>query len=211
MNLEKSILLVDDHLIVRKGIELILVGAFPKTTIYNAENYDEAIEIIKAVKLDLIILDININGVENIKIMSEIKAIQEKVKILIFSSHEESQYGLRYVQKGADGYLNKFCDENKIISVVNEIFEKGSSYSDNIKEKLNMQSGKKYFSNSIDSLSNREFEVAQLLINGYGNLEISNKLNVQMSTVSTYKNRVFEKLNVTNVVALSNIFKEFIN
>ena len=74
-----------------------------------------------------------------------------------------------------------------------------------------MQSGKKYFSNSIDSLSNREFEVAQLLINGYGNLEISNKLNVQMSTVSTYKNRVFEKLNVTNVVALSNIFKEFIN
>ena len=67
---------------------------------------------------------------------------------------------------------------------------------------------KKYFSNSIESLSNREFEEAQLLINGYGNLEISNKLDVQMSTVITYKNGIFEKLSVNNIVALSDLFKE---
>ena len=61
--------------------------------------------------------------------------------------------------------------------------------------------------NAIDNLSNREFEIAKLLISGEGNLEISNKLNIQMSTVSTYKNRIFEKLNINNVVSLSELFK----
>ncbi len=208
MNKEISILLVDDHLIVRKGIELILVGAIPTATIYQAENYEEALEIIKTVGLDLILLDITINGVENSKIMHAIKAIQENVKILVFSSHEEKQYGLRYIQKGADGYLNKFCNEDKIIAAVREILENGSFYSEEIRGKINAKSGKKYSANSIDALSTREFEVAQLLISGYGNLEISNKLEVQMSTVSTYKNRIFEKLGINNIVALSDLFKE---
>ena len=206
-NLEKNILLVDDHLIVRKGIELVLLEAMPKTKIYNAENYQEAIEIIKSTKIDLILLDININGVENIKVMNDIKAIQEKSKILIFSSYDEKQYGLRYIQKGADGYLNKFCDEQKLIAVVSEVLEKGTFYSEEIKEKLKDNSLKKIAINSIELLSNRELEVAQLLIKGFGNLEISNKLEIQMTTVSTYKNRIFEKLNINNIVSLSEMFK----
>ena len=79
--------------------------------------------------------------------------------------------------------------------------------SNDIKSKLDGK-GKKASKNPIDRLSNREFEIAKLLISGYGNLEISNKLDIQMSTVSTYKNRVFEKLNITNVVSLADLFKE---
>ena len=208
MILEMSVLLVDDHLVVRKGVELILLSNFPKANVYSAENYDDALDILKTTKLDLVILDININGVENIKIMKAIKEIQSKVKILIFSSHEEKHYGTRYIKNGADGYLNKFCSEDKIINAVNQIFEKGFYYSDQVKEKLNSKSYKKRRSNAIDSLSNREFEIAKLLISGEGNLEISNKLNIQMSTVSTYKNRIFEKLNISNIVSLSELFKE---
>ncbi len=207
MELGKNILLVDDHLVVRKGVEMILNANIQNATIYNAEDYDQAKEILETINIDLILLDSNINGTENIKIMKEIKAIQSQVKILIFSSHEESQYGLRYIQNGADGYLNKFCSENVILNAVNEILSKGVFHSNEIKEKL-IEKGKKRSSKaSIDILSNREFEIAQLLINGYGNLEISNKLNIQMSTVSTYKNRLFEKLDVNNVVALSELFK----
>ncbi|WP_395061305.1 response regulator [Flavobacterium sp.] len=208
MNSGKNILLVDDHMVVRKGIELILGSNVSNATIYNAENYEDALEIAKAVKIDLILLDININGVENIKIMKQIKDIQPAIKILIFSSHEESQYGLRYIQNGADGFLNKDCSEDKIISAVQEILEKGSFYSDEIRNKLKSKVGKKQLVNSIESLSNREFEIAQLLITGLGNLEISNKLDIQMSTVSTYKNRIFEKLSINNVVSLSDLFKE---
>lgn len=206
MSLQKNILLVDDHLVVRKGVEIILSNSIPGATIYNVENYDEAIELVNVIKFDIVILDININGVENIKIMNKIKSIQKDLKILIFSSHDENQYGVRYIQNGADGYLNKFCSEDKVVSVVNEILENGMFYSKDLKAKLIAKS--KQHSNTIENLSNREFEIAQLLINGYGNLEISNKLEIQMSTVSTYKNRIFDKLDINNVVALSKLFKE---
>jgi DNA-binding NarL/FixJ family response regulator len=209
MNLGMSVLLVDDHLVVRKGVELVLLSTFPKAYVYSAENYDDALDIMKTIRLDLVILDININGIENIKIMNSIKEIQSKVKILIFSSHEEKHYGIRYIQNGADGYLNKFCTEDKIIKAVQQILDKGYYYSDQVKDKLNSKTKKNGGSSPIESLSNREFEIAKLLISGEGNLEISNKLNIQVSTVSTYKNRIFEKLNITNVVSLSELFKEY--
>ena len=206
MSLQKNILLVDDHLVVRKGVEIILSNSIPGATIYNVENYDEAIEWGNVVKFDLVILDVNINGVENIKIMNKIKSIQKELKILIFSSHDEKQYGVRYIKNGADGYLNKFCSEDKIVSVVKEVLDNGMFYSKDLKAKLKAKSKK--HSNTIENLSNREFEIAQLLVNGYGNLEISNKLEIQMSTVSTYKNRIFDKLDINNVVVLSKLLKE---
>lgn len=200
----KNILLVDDHLVVRKGVEMILSNSFPDVTVYSVENYDEAIVLINTIQIDLVLLDINIKGVENIKIMQTIKSIQKGIKILIFSSHDEKQYGLRYMQNGANGYLNKFCSEDKIIHAVKEVFGKGIFCSHELKNKLKT----KKFSNSIENLSNREFEIAQLLIHGYGNLEISNKLDIQMSTVSTYKNRIFDKLTINNIVSLADLFKE---
>ncbi len=210
MRADLKILLVDDHLVVRKGIELIINEEFKNSVVFNAENYEEAIEIMENNSIDLVLLDININGVENIKIMKKLKDIQSEVKILVFSSHDEKQYGLRYIEQGADGYLNKYCTEDKIVEAIALIIKKGYFYSEAIKEKLLSKSKRKTFANPIDSLSNREYEIATMLINGYGNLEIANKLDIQMSTVSTYKNRVFEKLNITNVVALSDLFKNSI-
>lgn len=209
--MELSILLVDDHLVVRKGIELVIADSFPKAIVYNAENYVETIEILKTVDVDLVVLDIIINGIEDVKIMKAIKKIQPKTKILIFSCYEEEFYGLRYIKNGADGYLHKYCSENIITEAFKVILKEGYYYSDSIKSKLNLKVNKKNLLNPIDALSNREFEIAKMLIDGCGNLEIANKLNIQMSTVSTYKNRVFEKLDVNNIVALSSFFKDNIN
>ncbi|WP_395042910.1 response regulator [Flavobacterium sp.] len=206
-----NILIVDDYLIVRKGIELIIHENIPNTIVHHAENYNEAIQIIKALNIDLIILDIIIEGVEDIKIMFEIKHIQKKTKILIFSCHEEEFYGLRYIKNGADGFLNKTCTDVKIIEVIYEILAIGNYHSKEIKDKLISKGVKKRFLNPIENLSDREFEVAKMLVNGSGNLEIANKLNIQMSTVSTYKTRVFEKLDINNIVALSAFFKPSIN
>jgi len=203
-----NILLVDDHLVVRKGIEIMLSQKVKNAFLFSAEDYDQALEILNKTKIDLILLDININGVENINILKEIKAIQNQVKILSFSSHEANQYALRYIQNGADGYLNKFCTEDEFIDAIKMILSKGYYYTDDIYEKLNQKKKKLVSKKPIESLSNREFEIAQLLSKGYGNLEISNKLDLKMSTVSTYKNRIFEKLSIMNVVALSDILKD---
>ncbi|MEC4003027.1 response regulator transcription factor [Flavobacterium sp. SUN052] len=206
-----NILLVDDHLVVRKGIELIIRDKFTNVIIHQAENYTEALEVLNVVTIDLIVLDIIINGIENIKIMKTIKNVQKNTKILIFSCHEEEFYGVRYMKNGADGFLNKFCDENKIEIALKEMLTKGKYYSDEIRFKLKNNKTKNLQTNSIDILSNREFEIAKMLIDGCGNLEIANKLKIQMSTVSTYKNRVFEKLNINNIVTLSSFFKEKID
>jgi DNA-binding NarL/FixJ family response regulator len=211
MKTDLNILLVDDHLVVRKGIELVVNDSFPNAVVYNAENYKDALVILQTLDINLVVLDIIINGIEDVKIMKEIKKIQPKTKILIFSCHEEDNYGLRYIKNGADGYLHKYCSEDKITEAFKNILINGYYYSDVIKTKLNTKTNKKLLSNPIDALSNREFEIARMLIDGCGNLEIANKLNIQMSTVSTYKNRVFEKLDINNIVALSSFFKDNIN
>lgn len=202
-----SILILDDHLVVRKGVKLFLNEKFGSYMVYESENYPATLDMVNRISFDVIFLDININGVENIKMMREIKSIQPEVKILVFSSHEEKQYGLRYIQNGADGFLNKFCSEEKMELALKQLLEKGYYYSEAIKNKLATSSKTKTSTNPLESLSNREFEIAKLLVDGEGNLEISNKLDLKMSTVSTYKNRIFEKLKVNSVVALADVFK----
>ncbi len=202
-----SILILDDHLVVRKGVKLFLNERFASYTVYECENYPSVLDLIQRVSFDVIFLDININGVENIKMMREIKDRQPDVKILVFSSHEEKQYGLRYIQNGADGFLNKFCSEEKMELALKQLLEKGFFYSESIKSKLSTSVKSKEVGSPLELLSNREFEIAKLLVDGEGNLEISNKLDLKMSTVSTYKNRIFEKLKVNSVVALADVFK----
>ena len=203
-----NILVLDDHLVVRKGVKLFLNEKFRSYVVYESENYSATLDIINRISFDVIFLDININGVENIKMMKEIKTVQPHVKILVFSSHEEKQYGLRYIQNGADGFLNKFCSEEKMEIALKQLLEKGYYYSESIKSKLETSSKTKNTDNPLENLSNREFEIAKLLVDGEGNLEISNKLDLKMSTVSTYKNRIFEKLKVNSVIALADVFKE---
>ncbi len=203
----KNILIVDDHFVIRKGIELIFEERFKNYTTYNAENYEQMLKILNTLSIDLVLLDININGAEDISIMSQIKKIQPEAKILIFSSHDEKNFAIRYIKKGANGFLNKFCDEDKFVEAINIMFEKGFYSTNQIKFEL-LKKSKKSFENTLDQLSNREHEIAKLLLKGYGNLEISNKLSIKMSTVSTYKNRIFFKLGINNIVSLSDIFKE---
>lgn len=203
-----NILVLDDHLVVRKGIKLFLNDRFKAYVVYESESYQSTLDMVNRIKFDLIFLDININGIENIKMMKEIKEIQPDIKILIFSSHDEKQYGLRYIQNGADGYLNKFCSEEKMEIALKQIFDKGYFYSDALKEKLATTSKSNNTKNPLEKLSNREFEIAKLLVDGEGNLEIANKLDLKMSTVSTYKNRIFEKLKVISVIGLADVFKE---
>lgn len=162
MGVYKNILILDDHLVVRKGVKLFLNDRFSSCVVYESETFPSAIDLLNRISFDLMFLDININGIENIKMMKEIKAIQSTIKILIFSSHEESQYGLRYVENGADGFLNKFCSEEKMEAALNQLFDKGYYYGNAVKDKMSNKSKSKVSSNPIDALSNREFEIAKL-------------------------------------------------
>ena len=206
-----NILIADDHSVVRQGVALILREAFNSVDIYHAESFSEIAEILKKQSVNLILLDINLPGGNNVGMINNIKEIQPSIKVLMFSAYDEDQYAVRYIHAGVDGYLNKLSSEDKIIEAVNEILRGGRYFSDKIKDRVFESVINKIPENPLESLSNREMEIADLLAKGEGNLEIANRLDIKMSTVSTYKSRIFEKLGINNVVSLAEKFNIYRN
>lgn len=202
-----SFLIADDHSVVRNGVSLIVKELFLNAAIHKAGNFKEIFNVLKEVKVDLLVLDVNFPEGNSINILSEIKTIQPDIKILIFSVHDENIYAMRYLNAGASGYLNKEISEDEIKYAINTIISSGRYITQNIKDRILDFYISKKPANPLDLLSNREIEVAQLLIKGYGNLEILELLNIKKTTVSTYKNRIFEKLEIDNLADLIKFFQ----
>ncbi|AWI24432.1 response regulator transcription factor [Flavobacterium pallidum] len=204
-----NILIADDHSVVRQGASMILKQAFENVNVVHAEIFSKVLEHLRTQTFHFIVLDIAIPEGSGVKMIELIRAIQPDVKILIFSAYEEEIYAMRYLKAGANGYLNKLSSEDEFKLAFLAMINNEGYASDNIKAKLAEQHNKKQTNNPIEMLSNREFEIARLLVNGDGNLEIGNKLKLQNSTVSTYKTRIFEKLSVNSVVGLISVFKAY--
>jgi len=202
-----KILIADDHSVVRQGVSLILREFFTDMKVIQVDTFNSTLDMLNREQFDLLLLDINLPGGNSVSMINKIRAIQLKVKILVFSAYDEDQYALRYIQAGADGYLNKLSSEEKIIEAVNTILNGELYIGDTIKNMLAQHPDAMLYDNPFFLLSNREMEITLLLVNGEGNLEIANKLNIRMSTVSTYKSRIFEKLGVSNVVSLAEKYR----
>lgn len=207
----KKILIADDHSIVRLGASVIINEKFKNTIITNATTIGEVYENLNQAKYDLLLLDINMPGGNNIRVIKEILNIQSDLKILVFSSYDENIYALRYIEAGAAGYLNKSTAMEELGNAITNIQERGRYMSDAIKDlyvqKLTTNKSTLDKQNPLFKLSNREMDVAKHLIEGHGVLEVSNLLNLSSSTVSTYKSRIFEKLAISNVPELIELFK----
>ncbi|MGO4771532.1 response regulator [Flavobacterium sp. W22_SRS_FK3] len=210
MKKELKILLVDDHSVVRHGTSLLLKKAFEGIVISHADNFKEAIDKLNQ-KQDVVFLDINIPGGNSTKMVEKVRHDHPEILIMMFSAYDETQYALRYIHAGANGFLNKYSSDSEIIKAVKLLLETGKYLSDAVKEKIVENTFSKNPVNPLDKLSEREIEVAQLLVSGEGNLEISNKLNIQMSTVSTFKSRIFEKLGINNIVKLVEVLNIYKN
>lgn len=113
------------------------------------------------------------------------------------------------MRAGADGYLNKMTSEEELQFAFREMIQTGRFISQTTQFQLDKADLNPTSTNPFFSLSARELEIAKLLVKGEGNLEIANKLDLQNSTVSTYKNRIFEKLSIKSTVALANMFETY--
>jgi DNA-binding NarL/FixJ family response regulator len=202
-----SFLIVDDHSVVRQGVSLIIKELFLNAAIHMAGNFKDTFKVLKEVKFDLLILDVNFPDGNSINVLAEIKAIQPDLKILIFSAYDENIYAMRYLNAGASGYLNKETTEDEMKKAINSMISSGKYITQNVKDRILDSYISKKPTNPLDLLSNREIEVAQLLIKGYGNLEILELLNLKKTTISTYKNRIFEKLEIDNLADLIKFFQ----
>ena len=202
--MKKRILIADDHVVVRTGTALVLRLAYPTLTIDFSEKYEDVKESLRARHYDLILLDIDMPGTKYTEMIPELKTIQNDLKILIFTAYDQN-IALQYINKGAEGYLNKRGTEDDIKNAVKTILQTGFYYPAelipfiirDIKE-----------TNKIKSLTPREYQIFELLAKGNGNLEISNLLGLQINTISTFKKKVFEKLRISNIVELVKIYQD---
>jgi len=210
MKKDLRILLVDDHSVVRHGVSVLLKKAFDGVTVTHADSFEDLLTKLSE-KQDLLFLDINLPGGNSTKMVEEIRSSHPNLLIMMFSAYDESRYALRYIHAGANGFLNKYSKDEEIIKAVKSILETGKYVSDVVKEIILENALFKKPINPLEKLSDREIEVAELLVNGDGNLEISNKLNIQMSTVSTFKTRIFDKLGINNIVKLIEILNVYKN
>ncbi|GGW30188.1 response regulator transcription factor [Arenibacter certesii] len=204
------ILVADDHVIVRVGLMQMIKKLIPNVLLSEVDDYSSLFSLVSKEKLNLVILDVNMPNGTLQHAIDFIKLKQPELKILIFSSQDEHLYAIRYLKMGADGFLNKLSSREQIDDAISTILKTGRFLSDEVKDfmvfnKLNNQDD----SASIEILSNRELEVANKLIEGLSLKELSNQLNLHVSTVSTYKNRIFEKLNIQSIPELIAIMRVY--
>lgn len=201
----KKILIADDHSIVRVGTSMLIKEILgEQVLIKDAATFEQALDLLKADSFDLLLLDINIPGGDNLDMINAIRLRDNMVKILVFSSYDENIFAFRYIQAGAQGYISKESGEAELKKAILHVLDGNIYLSDAMKEQRlkQMFNKKTSVSKPLEDLSNRETEVMNLLIKGYSTTEIADVLHVRLNTISTYKARIFEKLEVSNIVEL---------
>lgn len=200
----KRILIVEDHAIVRMGIDFLITDMFQQVDVQQAASFTLALTLLQKSKFDLIILDINIPGGEHSRMIKSIRAIQNNARILVFSGSEEEIYALHYLHAGANGFLSKGSSEDEYKVAINAVINDGKYTSSKVQQLMvqNILDNKYVGSNPLEDLSKRELEVMHFLVQGKWTKEIATILDLKETTISTYKSRIFEKLDVTNVIEM---------
>lgn len=191
-------LIADDHAIVRKGLAQILRENFPDCTICEAASSNEVLDKVKDGIWDAILMDISMPGRNGLETLKQIRDYGIKAPVLVISMHPEEQYAVRVLKAGASGYLNKETAMEELIQAIQKILSGRKYISAGLAEKmaegLDVQSGKA----PHESLSDRELQVLQRIAAGKTVGEIAAEISLSVNTISTYRSRILEKLNLEN-------------
>lgn len=196
-----NILIIENHEITRYGTRLILTEILGKTEISEATTIEESLIILGEKNFDLILFEIDLPDGNTNNIISQIRNKQKNVKILIFTSRSEDMYALNYLQAGADGFLSKSVSKNEFRKAITTLITTGRYISDNLRDKfINEHLLPGMRRDKTIKLSRRETEIMHLLSLGKSTSQIAKELHLRNSTVSTFKSRIFEKMQVDNLI-----------
>ena len=199
-----KVLVVDNHPIVRTGLKLFFESSPDITVVGTLKSGIEIFEFVRRYPVDVIISEIDLPELNGITALRAIKKEHHHLKVIMFSHHPESIYALSTLKAGASGYLSKTADVEKIREAVYRVFNGGTYLSDEMNRNIAYDDTRRATGRMFKRLSTREVEVLKLLSVGKKNKEIAQELEINEKTVSTYKARLYRKLNVTNLVDLIN-------
>lgn len=197
-----KVLVVDGHPVVRSGIKLYFQNHNDIEVVGDVGTGVEIFEFVRRNKVDVVISEIDLPELNGITALRAIKKEHSEVKIIMFSYHPEEIYAISSIKAGAAGYISKSESMATIEAAIQEVFEGKIHLSESMSKHLNYNDTKNSTARIYKRLSTREVEVLKLLSSGKKNKEIAQELDINEKTVSTYKARLFKKLNVTNLVDL---------
>jgi two-component system invasion response regulator UvrY len=192
------ILVIDDHVAIRRGVAEMLEAGFPESTCGLAESETDALQQMNGQSWDVAILDLNLKARGGLELIRELKDNQPQMKILIYTMHPEEHLGLMALRAGADGYLTKDAEPEQLIVAINRILGGGRYISPALAEYLAQAVTRHETSPPQLLLSDREYQVLQGLAAGKSLTQMGQELSLSVKTISTYRSRLLEKLRLTN-------------
>ena len=193
-----SILIVDDHFLVRKGLKKILEDEVNNVIVYEAIDGNDLMKKIHAEKFDMIICDISMPGRSGLELLEQIKKEYPKLPVLMLSFYPEDQYAVRVLKAGASGYISKDSASEELSKAIRQVLIGRRYISENLVEKLASNLDTNNNKDLHESLSNREFDVLKMIASGKKISDIAVILSLSVNTISTYRFRILEKMKLKN-------------
>ena len=191
------ILIADDHAIVRMVLRQI-VEQMAHVSVEEVVNGQEVLVKIREERWDALILDISMPGGNGLDVLQEVKHMLPNLPVLVLSVHPEDQYAMRVLKAGASGYMNKDCAPGELLLAIQKVIAGGKYISPTLAERLAFVISGNFDGLPHEILSDREYRVLVMIGSGKSISEIANELTLSVKTVSTYRTRVLEKLNMRN-------------
>jgi len=203
-----SVLLTDDHVLVRSGIKRLLEDSKQVKIIGEADSGEDSIKMAQELNPDVILMDVNMPGIGGVEACRRILQRNPEQKIIVLTVHNEKTFPKRMLEIGAKGYLTKECGVDEMLNAIRQVYQGGAYIAPSIAQQLALSLLPGNENNPIDRLSRREFQVMLMISHGLTNAEISDKLCLSPKTISTYRLRLLDKLGAQNEVDLIKIAVE---
>ena len=192
-----KVIIADDHPVVRQGLRQMLAVESDLTVVGEARNGQEVVDLSRRVPWEVAVLDYNMPGKNGLELIKELRQRYPGRAVLILSMYPEDRYAVRALKAGASGYLNKDSAAEMLVGAIRKIAAGGVHIGEAAAASLVAAERSPH-----ETLSDREFEVLRLLVDGLGPTEIGERLHLSVKTVSTHKTRILEKLQIGSTAEL---------
>lgn len=202
------VFLIDDHALVRTGLRMILGGELDIEVVGEAECGEEALPAIRKLKPDVVLCDLHLPGLSGLEITERIARGRYGARVIVVSVLEDGPMPKRLIEAGAVGYVGKGGDAGELVRAVRTVAGGRHYLGNSIAQHLAL-SGLGNMATPFDRLTPREMEVAMLLIQGMKQRQVAARLSLSAKTINTHKSRLFEKLQINDMVALARLAGQY--
>ena len=197
-----KILVIDDHPLVQAGLQHVFAEIADIEITGSAKDGVEALAALAGGSFDVAILDVSMPGKHGIEVLRDIVARHLKLPILMYTRFPEEHYAVRTLRAGASGYLHKGADPDQIVLAVRTLASGGTYLTPSVGALLKEAVNRKREEASLEDLSDREYQIFQMIVMGKGSTQIANELKLSVKTVSTHRTRLLQKLSLSTTADL---------